>query len=175
MQRIQLLTIFLMSVSKLNQYTTLRAMDSIQLIPGCPECSCLRTAFLSLVGTTTWSTNIRQLSMMKMDSYHCLNFWMSFVRSRGYECWRNLQTFWITGSRHVSHFMSTFIIEIALIQSVNAHWKLSSMVMAVVRVSLATTYKLRRKEKASVLPNSVALQYCISKSYPNKMITQHCG
>ena len=51
MQGTQLLTVFSMSESTLGQYTTLRAMTFIRLIPGCPACSCLRTAFLSFVGT----------------------------------------------------------------------------------------------------------------------------
>ena len=43
----------------MGQNTTLRAMAFIRLMPGCPECSCLRTAFLSFMGTTTRSANTR--------------------------------------------------------------------------------------------------------------------
>ena len=49
--------LFLMFMSTLGQYTTLQTMAFLWLIPGYLEWSCLKTAFLSLVGTTR-SANI---------------------------------------------------------------------------------------------------------------------
>ena len=46
-----------MSESMLAQDTTLPAMAFIQLMSGCSECNCLRTALLSFVGITTQSAN----------------------------------------------------------------------------------------------------------------------
>ena len=97
MQGTQLLTVF--SMSTLGQYTTLQAMAFIWLIPGCPKWSCLRTAFLSFKGTTTWSTNIRHSLMMDKESLCHLNCWRSPVKSEGHGCLRNLWTFCIIGSR----------------------------------------------------------------------------
>ena len=45
--------------------------------------------------------------------------------------------------------------------------------MAVMTVfSSGTDYKLMKCDKASAWPNSVVLWYCMSKSYPNKVIAQ---
>ena len=100
MQGTQLLTVFSMSESTLGQYTTLRAMAFIRLIPGCRECccrkcSCLRTAFLSFVGITTRSANIRHSSMTDKESLRRLNCWRSPMRSRGHECLRNFLYHWV--------------------------------------------------------------------------------
>ena len=94
--------------SSLVQYTTLGTMAFIRLIPGCPECSCLRKVFLSFVGTTTQFANIRHSSTDK-ESLCRLNYWRSPLRSGGYECQRNLRTFCIIGSHWVSHLTSTFV------------------------------------------------------------------
>ena len=147
-------------------------MAFIRLIPGYPECSCLRTAFLSFVGTTTRSTNIRHSSMMDKESLPHLNCWMSPVRSGGHECLRNLWTFCIIGLCWVSHLISTLVTGIVQIQSVSARWKSFSMLMAVMVLSSGTDCELMRCNKASVCPNSVVLWCCILKSYPNKMIAQ---
>ena len=120
--------------STLGQYTTLQAMAFICLRPGCPECSCLRTAFLSFVGTTTWSANIRNSSMMNRKSLCHLNCWRSPVKSGGHVCLGNLWTFCIIGSRWVSHLISTLVTGIVWIQSVSVCWKSSSMLMAVMMV-----------------------------------------
>ena len=174
-QGIQLLTVFSMSESTLGQYITLRSMAFIQLIPGCPECNCLRTAFLSFVGTTTRSTSIRHSLMMDKESQHCLNGSRSPVRLGGHECLKNLWTFYIIVLCWVSCLISTLVTGIVQIQSVSACWKLSSMLIALMMVSSSgTDCKLMKHDKASTRPNSVVLRHCMLKSYSNKMIAQHC-
>ena len=172
MQGTQLLTVFSMPESTLGQYTTLRAIVFIQLIPGCPEYSCLRTAFLSFVGTTIWSANIKYSSMTDEESLRCSNCWSSPVISGGHECPRNLQTFCIIGSCQVSCLLSIFVTEIVQIQSVSALWKSFSMLMV---SSSGTDCKLMRHDKASAWTNYVVLWYCMSKLYSNNIIAQCCS
>ena len=89
MQGMQLLNVFSMSVHiGPVHYTASYSFHSVDT--GYPECSCLRTAFLSFVGTTTLFTNLRHSSMMDKESLCHLNCWRPPVRSGGYEYLKNL-------------------------------------------------------------------------------------
>ena len=138
--------------------------------PGCLECSCLRTDFLSFMG----SANIKHSSMTDKESLHRLNCGRSPVRSGAHECLRNLQTFCIIGLHLVSCLISTHVTGIVRIQLMSARWKLSSILMATMTVlSSGTNCKLMRCNKASTCPTSAVLRCGISKSYP-KIIAQCC-
>ena len=72
--------VFSMSELMLGQYTMLQAMVFIQLMLGCPECNCLRTALLSFVGIKTRSANIKHSLMMAREFLHSWNCCSSPVR-----------------------------------------------------------------------------------------------
>ena len=130
MQGTQLLIVFSMSELMLGQYTMLRAMAFIRLMPGCPLCNCLRTALLSFVGITTRSANIKHSSMMARKSLRRWNCCRSPVRSDGHEHLKNWITFWSPWSCCVSCLISTLVTGIPLTQSVSVRWKSPLMLMA---------------------------------------------
>ena len=150
MHGIQLLTVFLTYMSMLCQYNTLRTMAFIKLIPGCPECSCLRTRKLSIMK--------RVIALFKLLKISCevRRQWMLEKPAKFLDYW----TFCF------SLFTGIFLL-------VSVHWKSSSALIAVMMVWMFELFMDYEAWQSIILTKFCYPLILYIIIYPNKMIAQY--